>query len=148
MSNKLNLKSRLSIEKKEFTKNHKESKKIKIKVLCKHSVNEKSLYFSNKIEQKDLYNIINSQIFNIISVDGKEVSSDNLPFDLYKSKEDKRTFFLELNKKDANRVPSILKLYGSTFEENVVLKCYGKTGLGHEVGGRGFEDDFVRVFVI
>lgn len=147
MNDKLELKNKLDISNKVFTKNRKEPKKTKIKVLCNYSVNDKNLYFTNFLERKNLDSIINTQIVNILKSDGKELSNNEIPFDITKDLEfDDNTHYLKCNK-DKSRIPAILKKYGVEFEEEAILKCYGKSKLGHEIAGRGILNDTVRVFV-
>ncbi len=141
MDNKLEIKNKLDISNKVFTKNRKEPKKTKIKILCNHSVNNKNLYFTNFLERKDLSNNINTQVFKILKADGKELSSDEIPWDIANEND-----CLKHNK-DNDRIPSILDLYNIEFEEEAILKCYGKSCLGHKIAGIGIPNDLVRIFV-
>ena len=146
MDNKFELNNKLYIGNKVFTKNRKEPKKTKIRVLCKHSINDKKLYFTNFLKRKDLKNTVNTQVFNIIKADGIEVSNEDIPIDFSKRMDFDNEEFLECNN-DENRIPSILNNYGVKFEKETILKCYGKSRLGHEIAGKGIPDDTVRVFV-
>lgn len=146
MNDELILRSRLDVKGKEFTKNKKASNKIKIKVVCNHSVNQKDLFFTNYLEHKRLDTISNTQVYNITNSDGKELSKEKIPFDLTKNNDYDNEQFLKCNK-DKDRIPAILKLYNEVFEENTILKCYGKSRIGHGVAGESIPKDVVRVFV-
>ena len=139
--------NKLNISKKEFSKNHTEPKRIKIKVTCDHSVRDKNLFFTNYLDRKDLSNTINSQISKILKANGKEVSGDKIPFDIYDGDNDGEYYLM--HNKDETRIPSILNLYNiKEFEEGEILKCYGKSGgIGHKIAGKGIPSDMVRVFV-
>lgn len=116
--------------------------KIKFKVICKQSYNRKDLYFTNKLKSKFLTNVLSSQVYDILNIDGKEYDLDKSPID------DIGKFdFLERNRNDEERISLILQLYGEKFEDNTILKCYPCSELGHKIGGKGLKGDKVRVFI-
>ena len=131
--------------KKEKFNNHpleKYESKLKFKVVCKESFNVKELYFTNKLKSKYLTDVISSQVYDILNIDGKEYDLDKPPID-----DIDKYDFLEKNSNDKERVPSILNLYGETFEDGTILKCYPRSPLEHKIGGKGLKGDKVRIFV-
>lgn len=131
--------------KKEKFNNHpleKYESKLKFKVVCKESFNVKELYFTNKLKSKYLTDVISSQVYDILNIDGKEYDLDKPPID-----DIDKYDFLEKNSNDKERVPSILNLYGETFEDGTILKCYPHSQLEHKIGGKGLKGDKVRIFV-
>lgn len=92
-----------------------ENRILKVKITCNHSEELPIKYFSNKVAGKDLNTPIRSHISEILKLDGNSIQSNQLHLEIEDT--------LCENKKDKDRVPDILNLYGVTFEKEKISKC-------------------------